>query len=155
VAGAFGTVMLWGYGERLEQLRASWPQVVPLVIDKVDLLESDRERAERAVAAAAKSPEAAAAAKAKLRNLRTLAETYRLGARLIELALIQRQSDLDALRSPSIPAENMANSDTTGPVPAMLAAEKEVSREKARLYRTWIEIQLTRLDLEADLAPAR
>jgi hypothetical protein len=155
VAVAFGTVMLWGYGERLEQLRAGWPQISPMVVGKVDLLDSERERAEQAVAAAVKSPEAAAAAKAKLRNLRTLAETYRIGTRLIELALIQRQTDLDALRSPAVPAENGTNSDSTGPIPALLAAEKDVSREKSRLYRTWIEIQLARMDLDADLGQTR
>lgn len=151
VANAFAAVMLHGYAERFDELRAGWPPVAPLMLGKVDLLASDREQAERAVADAVKNPEALASAKAKLRNLRSLADTYRIGARLVEMAMLQRQSDLDALRSPPVPADNTANSDTNGPVAQLLSSEKDLNREKARLYRTWIEMQITRLDLEGDL----
>jgi hypothetical protein len=156
VAAAFGAVMLRGLSQRLDELHANWPQVEPFVYEKVDLLGGEREPAERAVAGAIKNPEAAATAKANLRKLRTLSETYRIGTRLVEMAIIQRQQDVDALRSPAVLIENAGNSETNGPVAQVLASEKDLANEKSRLVRTWIEIQITRIDLANQLGvPAR
>ncbi len=156
VAAAFGSVVLRGLAQRMDELRSNWPQVEPLSFQKVDLLGGDRQQAERAVAGAIKNPEAAAAAKANLRKLRSLAETYRIGTRLVEMAIIQRQQNVDALRSPSVLIENAANSETNGPVAQVLASEKDLANEKSRLYRTWIEAQLTRIELASELGvPAR
>jgi hypothetical protein len=127
-------------------LRSSWPELPPLMVEKVDLLSTDREQAERAVIGAAKSPETAAAAKAKFRRLRSMQETLRIGQRLVELAMTQRQDDMDNLRSP--PA---APTDANSPLTQMLATEKSLFREKGQLLRVWIEFQTTRLELEADL----
>src|SRR5262245_59905280 len=150
VGNAFGAVLLRGCGERLEQLRSGWPEIPALTVDKVDLLSSDREQAEQAVAAALKSPETATAVKAKLRKLRGLVETCRISQRLIELSLVQRQDDLDGLRSAAV-AGGAAFTDANSPVTQLLATEKAVAREKSQLYRVWIEIQIARLELEADL----
>ena len=48
VAAAFGSVVLRGLAQRMDELRSNWPQVEPLSFQKVDLLGGDRQQAESA-----------------------------------------------------------------------------------------------------------
>jgi hypothetical protein len=148
--------------ERLEDLRAKWPALPAVRLQGVDVLASDWNRAEQVAAALFKKPEGLVSGKSKIRRLRTLAATYLMERRLLELAYLRVQMVEDEQLVPPAPAAS-APDDPAGmskpfePVQRWLAAQRSWSRTKTKIWTTWIDYHMARLDLyrELDLTPPR
>ncbi len=136
--------------QRLEAWRKTWPNLPPVVVEKLDLLACDREKAERAVAARFDRPEAAVAGKSKLRKVRALAEAYRLQQQLFELAHFQVQGPKDGLASP-FPRGPVGEAGSSALARRLLDAQRSLARARGQLLSTWVEHQMARLELYRDL----
>jgi hypothetical protein len=139
-------------GAQEEQLRnweKTWPAVPPVRLDGVDLLAGALEKAEQIVAARRPKPDEALAGKASLRQVRSLAQTYRIQQRALQLANVERERSLEEFRAPAEPG---ASGETAARLTQrLLTAQGQSKRARTELFRTWINYQAARLDLYRDL----
>jgi hypothetical protein len=141
---AAAVVLVPAFRERLDELRAPWPTLPPVRIRKLNVLNCSLEEADRAVALQLKKPEARAAVWANLRTVRSLAATYRLQKRLIQLSHSGEKIALDELANP--------NRSIFQPVPPVqvqnvLRAARSLARVREEIWRTWITYQIARLEI--------
>lgn len=151
VASAFNLLLVQAYRERIDALREGWPKLSQVQVQKVNLLACAWEQAEQVVTTLVKKPDVAVTAKASLRQVRTLAETYRIQQRLFELSLVERQDGLDGWAPGLAPAEDNWKVDVDAAVRQLLEAERSSVRLRGQLLRTWIDYQIARLELFRDL----
>lgn len=154
VKRAFRVVLRDSLWERFEELNTTWPALPPASVRTVDLVRSERERAEELVDSLAKGPAAKAAARQKLRKVRTLAQSYRLHQDLFKLALVQQQTVLDRFEMPPAPGGPRPPTEATA-ARGLGSAAKSLAEARSGLLRTWIDYQIARLDLysEVKLSP--
>lgn len=150
--GAFGRVLERAVAERTAQDRQTWPQLAPVRLEGVDLLSCDLPKAERIVTSLFKNPDAALAGRIKMRQVRTLAETYRHQQGLFELAQTRVRGTLDALMSPPDPGGRAPAPSAGSLTQQLLDAQRSFADLKSQLISTWIDYQILRLDLYRDLA---
>jgi hypothetical protein len=153
------------YIERLHHLEQSWPALAPVKIKDVDLLACKRDKAEETVTSLLKTPDAQREGRKRIRHLRTQAESYPIQQRLFQLVFLLRE---DKAKWPSAPPPDHAGDillpESIGPVvqrpsradpdlatELLLKAEASSAWIKRQLLQTWIDYQIVRLDLYADL----
>ncbi len=139
---AFVMLLSQGRLERLEEIRKSWPALPQVLIQGADLLADDMKSAELRVAALLKKPEAVATATGTLRELRALAEVYRLQQRVVELSFANMEIAHAELKS----QEKMGDL-----VAQILTPLRRIQQAKGKLLHTWIAFHVTRLNLYRDL----
>jgi hypothetical protein len=144
-------VLIEALNERLVRLHDRWPTLPVLRVENVDLVTGDREKAEQVLASLLKKPEAAAAGKRKFRQVRVQAEVYRNQQRLFELSCLQSLEASNSLSRAPLPVEDLPQPGVTDLVQQMLNAQRSLTRVKSQLYSTWINYQITCLDLYSDL----
>lgn len=93
--------------------------------------------------------------RAELRQLRVLAENYKIQQRAVELAYFQVENSLDTFQSPPTPAAAGGGGNTAGNAAALtqqlLNAQRSLPQAQNQLLSTWINYQITRLQLYRDL----
>lgn len=150
VNNSFALVLLGARNERFNRLHAGWPTLPAVRVEGADLLAGDREKAEQALAALLEKPEAAVAGKRRLRQVRVLAETYRIQQRLFELAQVQLDDVGQDLENP--PEQGPASTGAIfAPIQQGVKLQRALTRAKDQLDRAWTGYQLARLDLYRDL----
>jgi hypothetical protein len=94
----------------------------------------------------------------EIRQLRQLAENYRIQQRAVELAYLQLENALEVFRSPPIPTSStdsasLANSaaNAAALTQQVLNAQRSLPSAQNQLYLVWISFQTTRLQLYRDL----
>lgn len=96
--------------------------------------------------------------RADLRQLRVLAENYKIQQRQVELAYLTVESSLDTFRAPPQPTPQGVTTPTTSTAVSaasltqqLLSAQSSLPRAQNALLSVWISYLITRLDLYRDL----
>lgn len=93
--------------------------------------------------------------RAELRQLRVLAENYRIQQRAVELAYFQVENALDTFQAPPAPTGAAASISTAASAAALtqqlLNAQRSLPQAQNELLSTWINYQIARLQLYRDM----
>jgi hypothetical protein len=95
-----------------------------------------------------------AGARAQIRQLRVLAENYRIAQRAVELAYLQVENSLDVFRTPPLPAGAggaSAGESPTALTQQLLEAQRSLIDAQNRLVTFWVQYLTTRMQLYRDL----
>lgn len=96
-----------------------------------------------------------AGARAQLRQLRVLAENYRIQQRAVELAYLQVENSLDTFRAPPLPTNQPLAGGAAGSSAALtqqlLEAQRNLIDAQNRLVTVWVQYLTTRMQLYRDL----
>jgi len=95
----------------------------------------------------------------ELRQLRLLAENYKIQQRLVELAYFQVEQSLETFRQPSVPSGLVAGPPGGGGgagnaaalTQQLLSAQRSLNQAQNQLYTIWINFQVARMQLYRDL----
>jgi hypothetical protein len=88
----------------------------------------------------------------ELRQLRTLAENYKIAQRAVELAYFQVENSLDTFQAPPEPDQPRAGAASAAALTQqLLNALGSLPSNQSRLYSAWVQYQITRLQLFRDL----
>ncbi len=97
-----------------------------------------------------------ASVRSQLRQLRVLAENYKIAQRAVELAYLQVENALDTFRAPPIPSNqplgtgNVAGNDAAL-TQQLLEAQNNLIRAQNNLVTLWVQYLTTRMQLYRDL----
>lgn len=95
----------------------------------------------------------------QVRQLRLLAENYKIQQRLVELAYFQVEQSLETFRQPSTPSGLVAGPPGGGGgagnaaalTQQLLGAQRSLNQAQNQLYTIWINFQIARMQLYRDL----
>lgn len=149
--------------ERFHQLHQSWPKLVPIRFNDMDLLTLDQDKAEQTVNAMLKTPDAQRAGRSKARQLFALAAVYRFQQRLFHLSQTHKENIVFQQAGSARTGSSVSPPRLVGPVAQrpqlsdpyaaepFLRAQASYAEAREQLLQTWIDYQIVRLDLYADL----
>jgi hypothetical protein len=86
-----------------------------------------------------------------VRQLRALAETYRLQCRAVELAYAQVDAARSTLTAPPDPSARESAGNIAALTDQLLRAQAQLLRSQNLLYTTWVNYHTTRTNLDLDL----
>lgn len=87
--------------------------------------------------------------RSEVRQLRVLAENYRISQRAVELAYLQVENSLDVFRTPPLPTAQ--TTDSSALTQQLLEAQRNLITAQNQLVTFWVQYLTTRMQLYRDL----
>jgi hypothetical protein len=135
--------------ELLDLLKANWPELPPVPIQKTDMLKCAWEDAQKILKTLLPKKNELAECQTMVRRLRTLADIYPSQKELLVVSSSQVDMLLETLTPPTpVTPGNFGNpTSNTLPLASLLRALRSQNRADKQLCKTWFQYQMTRLDL--------